>query len=69
MANAGTDANGSQFMLFWDDSSSLDAKHEFTIFGEMDSASTDVVASIASQGRDAKDRPIAPAEIMSVSPE
>jgi len=68
MANAGTDANGSQFMLFWDDSSSLDAKHEFTIFGEMDSASTDVVASIASQGRDAKDRPIAPAEIISVSP-
>ena len=68
MANAGPDANGSQFLLFWDDSSSLDAKHEFTIFGEMDAPSRDVVASIASQGRDAKDRPIAPAEIISASP-
>ena len=28
MANAGPNTNGSQFMLFWDDSSSLDAKHE-----------------------------------------
>ncbi len=69
MANAGPDTNGSQFLLFWDDSSSLDAEHEFTIFGEMDSASTDVVASIASQGRDAEDRPIEPAKIISVSPE
>ena len=68
MANAGPDTNGSQFLLFWDDSSSLDAEHEFTIFGELDSASRDVVASIASQGRDAEDRPIEPAKIISVLP-
>jgi len=69
MANTGPDTNGSQFLLFWDDSSSLDAEHEFTIFGKMDRASRDVVAAIASQGRDAKNRPIAPAEINSVRPQ
>jgi cyclophilin family peptidyl-prolyl cis-trans isomerase len=69
MANAGPDTNGSQFLLLWDDSSSLDAEHEFTIFGEMDTASADVVAAIASQGRDGEDRPIEPAKIISVSPQ
>ncbi len=69
MANAGADANGSQFFLFWDDSSSLNAKHAYTIFGQMDPASTDVVASIGGQGRDEDDKPIAPADITSVKPE
>ena len=69
MANADRDTNGSQFFLFWADSSNLDAKHQYTIFGEMDPDSTDVVASIGGQGRDEDDRPIASADIISVKPE
>lgn len=69
MANAGRDTNGSQFFLFWADSTGLDAKHQYTIFGEMDPDSADVVASIGGQGRDEDDRPIASADIISVKPE
>jgi cyclophilin family peptidyl-prolyl cis-trans isomerase len=69
MANSDRDTNGSQFFLFWADSSGLDAKHQYTIFGEMDPDSTDVVAAIGGQGRDEDDRPIARADIISVKPE
>jgi cyclophilin family peptidyl-prolyl cis-trans isomerase len=38
MANGGPGSNGSQFFLVWADSTSLDKKRNFTIFGEMDKA-------------------------------
>ena len=52
MANGGPGTNGSQFFLVWADSTSLDQTPNFTIFGEMDKASRDVVASMAGEGQD-----------------
>ena len=52
MANGGPGTNGSQFFLVWADSTSLDADLNFTIFGTMDKASRDVVASMAEEGQD-----------------
>jgi peptidyl-prolyl cis-trans isomerase B (cyclophilin B) len=72
MANGGPGSNGSQFFLVWADSSSLDKKRHFTIFGHMDKASRDVVASMAEEGqdgsnRDGTGRPNNPCEISSVT--
>ncbi|WP_022910361.1 peptidylprolyl isomerase [Aestuariimicrobium kwangyangense] len=66
MANAGPDTNGSQFFLVWQDSP-LDPN--YTVFGHLDDASLNVVASIASQGVDGTDgvSPIADASITSVT--
>ena len=47
MANGGPGTNGSQFFLVWADSTSLDKTPNYTIFGNMDKASRDVVASMA----------------------
>ena len=68
MANGGPGSNGSQFFLVWADSTSLDKKGDFTIFGEMDKASRDVVASMAEEGQDGSNpdgtgRPNNPCEI------
>jgi peptidyl-prolyl cis-trans isomerase B (cyclophilin B) len=52
MANAGPGTNGSQFFLVWDDSTSLDRQPNYTIFGQMDPASRDVVAQMAGEGQD-----------------
>jgi peptidyl-prolyl cis-trans isomerase B (cyclophilin B) len=52
MANGGPGTNGSQFFLVWADSTSLDQNPNFTIFGSMDKASRDVVASMAGEGQD-----------------
>jgi peptidyl-prolyl cis-trans isomerase B (cyclophilin B) len=52
MANGGPGTNGSQFFLVWADSTSLDQTPNFTIFGEMDKESRDVVASMAGEGQD-----------------
>jgi cyclophilin family peptidyl-prolyl cis-trans isomerase len=52
MANAGPGTNGSQFFLVWDDSTSLDSQPNYTIFGQMDPASRDVVAQMAGEGQD-----------------
>jgi peptidyl-prolyl cis-trans isomerase B (cyclophilin B) len=54
MANGGPGSNGSQFFLVWADSTSLDKKRNFTIFGDMDKASRDVVASMAEEGQDGR---------------
>jgi peptidyl-prolyl cis-trans isomerase B (cyclophilin B) len=54
MANGGPGSNGSQFFLVWADSTSLDKKGDFTIFGEMDRGSRDVVASMAEEGQDGR---------------
>ena len=72
MANGGPGSNGSQFFLVWADSTSLDKKGDFTIFGEMDEASRDVVASMAEEGQDGSNpdgtgRPNNPCEITTVA--
>ena len=72
MANGGPGSNGSQFFLVWADSTSLDKKGDFTIFGTMDRGSRDVVASMAEEGQDGSNpdgtgRPNNPAEIVSVT--
>jgi peptidyl-prolyl cis-trans isomerase B (cyclophilin B) len=72
MANGGPGSNGSQFFLVWADSTSLDKKRNYTIFGEMDKASRDVVASMAEEGQDGSNpdgtgRPNNPCEISTVT--
>lgn len=73
MANSGGPAsNGSQFFMVWDDSTLLDQIPNYTIFGRLDTASRDVVASMAAEGQDGSNqdgtgRPNNPAEITSVS--
>jgi len=72
MANGGPGSNGSQFFLVWADSTSLDKSRGFTIFGTMDKASRDVVASMAEEGQDGRNpdgtgRPNNPCEITAVS--
>jgi peptidyl-prolyl cis-trans isomerase B (cyclophilin B) len=72
MANGGPGSNGSQFFLVWADSTSLDKIRNFTIFGEMDKASRDVVASMAEEGQDGRNpdgtgRPNNPCEITAVT--
>lgn len=67
MANSGPDTNGSQFFLVWDDSTGLDKTPNYTIFGTMDTASRDVVAQLAGEGRDADSRPNNPSRISKVS--
>ena len=72
MANGGPGTNGSQFFLVWADSTSLDQTPNFTIFGTMDKASRDVVASMAGEGQDGSNadgtgRPNNPCEITTVT--
>ena len=70
MANSGPDTNGSQFFLVWDDSTWLDQTPDYTIFGRLDTASRDVVATMAGEGQDGSNsdgtgRPNNPSEILS----
>ena len=72
MANAGPGTNGSQFFLVWDDSTSLDRAPNYTIFGQMDAASRDVVAQMAGEGQDGSNpdqtgKPNNPAKITKVT--
>jgi peptidyl-prolyl cis-trans isomerase B (cyclophilin B) len=72
MANAGPGTNGSQFFLVWADSTSLDKIPNFTIFGKMNKASRDIVASMAEEGQDGSNsdgtgRPNNPSEITRVT--
>jgi peptidyl-prolyl cis-trans isomerase B (cyclophilin B) len=69
MANSGPDSNGSQFILVWEDTP---LEPRFTVFGQMDSASRDVVAQMAGEGqdgsnRDGTGRPNNPSEISKVT--
>ena len=74
MANAGPGTNGSQFFMVWDDSTSLDSKPDYTIFGTLDAASRDVVAEMAAEGQDGSNRvdgtgrPNNPSEILRATP-
>src|SRR4029453_12081084 len=72
MANAGPGTNGSQFFLVWADSTSLDKIPNYTIFGKMNKASRDIVASMAEEGQDGSNpdgtgRPNNPSEITRVT--
>ena len=72
MANGGPGSNGSQFFLVWADSTSLNKKRNFTIFGRMGKASRDVVASMAAEGQDGSNpdgtgRPNNPSEILTMT--
>lgn len=49
MANAGADTNGSQFFLVYQDSRLPPA---YTVLGQMDQSSTEVVARMAAEGQD-----------------
>ena len=72
MANGGPGTNGSQFFLVWDDSTSLDATPNYTIFGQLDATSRENVAKMAREGQDGSNpagggKPNNPAEIISVT--
>lgn len=68
MANGGPNTNGSQFFLVYDDSP---LEPHYTVFGQMDEASTNVVARISIEGQDGTNpsgggKPNNPAQIISV---
>ena len=72
MANSGPGTNGSQFFLVWADSTGLDRRPNYTIFGRMDPSSRDVVAQMAGEGQDGSNgdgtgRPNNPSEISQVT--
>ena len=60
-ANAGPNTNGSQFFITEVPYPSLNGG--YTIFGQCDEASVELVKQIARMGRDAKDRPFRPIKI------
>ena len=64
-ANAGPDTNGSQFFITEVDVPSLNGG--YTIFGQCDQASVELVKQIARMGRDSNDRPYRPAKINHIS--
>jgi peptidyl-prolyl cis-trans isomerase B (cyclophilin B) len=71
MASSGSNTNGSQFFMVWDDSTSLDGAAGATIFGQIDAQSRDVLASMAAEGQDGSDprgggKPNNPSEILQV---
>jgi peptidyl-prolyl cis-trans isomerase A (cyclophilin A) len=60
-ANSGPDTNGSQFFITEVPYPSLNGG--YTIFGQCDEASVELVKQIARQGRDANDKPFRPIKI------
>jgi peptidyl-prolyl cis-trans isomerase A (cyclophilin A) len=60
-ANAGPDTNGSQFFITEAATPFLDGN--YTLFGQCDAASVDLVKKIARQPRNAQDRPDSPVVI------
>jgi peptidyl-prolyl cis-trans isomerase A (cyclophilin A) len=63
-ANAGPDTNGSQFFVTEGPTGFLDGK--YTIFGQCDSASVELVKKIARQPRNGQDRPNTPVVIQHI---
>jgi peptidyl-prolyl cis-trans isomerase A (cyclophilin A) len=64
-ANSGPDTNGSQFFITEIPYASLNGK--YTLFGQCDAASVELVKQIARMGRDANDRPYRPVKINHIS--
>lgn len=72
MANAGANTNGSQFLLVYRDSTALDQKPAYTIFGQVEPSGIGVLERMAAEGQDGTDpngggRPNNPSEIIRVS--
>jgi peptidyl-prolyl cis-trans isomerase A (cyclophilin A) len=65
MANSGPNTNGSQFYITEVPVPDLDGK--YTIFGQCDAHSVDVVKAIAAVDRNASDRPLMPVRIQHVT--
>lgn len=65
MANSGPDTNGSQFFITEQAYPSLD--QHYTIFGQCDLPSVEVVRSIARVDRDANDKPLTPVVLNKVT--
>ncbi len=65
MANSGPNTNGSQFFVTEQAYDSLDQR--YTIFGQCDDASVEVVKAIARVERDANDKPLTPVALNRVT--
>jgi peptidyl-prolyl cis-trans isomerase A (cyclophilin A) len=65
MANSGPNTNGSQFFITEQAYDSLD--QHYTIFGQCDEASVEVVKSIARVERDGNDKPLTPVVLKKVT--
>jgi peptidyl-prolyl cis-trans isomerase A (cyclophilin A) len=66
-ANAGPDTNGSQFFITEDVEHSSRLTGGYTIFGQCDAASVELVKKIARVPRDANDRPATPVKIVKIT--
>lgn len=64
MANSGPDTNGSQFFVVYDDSS---LPPDYTVFGQLDEASTKTVAVLADKGTDSGAGDGAPKEKVTIT--
>ena len=65
MANSGPNTNGSQFFITEQATDFLD--QHYTLFGQCDDASVEVVKAIARVPRDSNDRPLTPIELKKVT--
>lgn len=65
MANSGPNTNGSQFFITEQAYPSLD--QHYTLFGQCDDASVDVVKAIARVPRDENDKPLSPVTLIKVT--
>jgi cyclophilin family peptidyl-prolyl cis-trans isomerase len=72
LANAGANANGSQFLLIFRDSTALDKTPDFTIFGAVDPSGIGILERMAAEGQDGSNPagggvPNNPSEIIEVT--
>lgn len=66
-ANAGPDTNGSQFFITEDVAHSARLTGSYTIFGQCDAASVEIVKKIARMPRNGNDRPDDPPKIVKIT--
>ena len=65
MANSGPNTNGSQFFITEQPYPSLN--QHYTLFGQCDEPSVEVVKAIAAVDRDSNDKPLTPVELRKVT--